>query len=111
MSEFCEVTEHGWDFRTIEIIVSQVELLEMAKVKETAVGIEITKKPTTAKIKVYNMAGEWVASDAVPRAAIAVLLPRFCFRNVIRTGVKIIIIIIFDRKRVFEMEQSKALVR
>ncbi|KAI3441696.1 uncharacterized protein J3R85_002304 [Psidium guajava] len=52
----------------------------MANEKDGAIGMESATEPAASKIETDHVAGDAVASDAVPRAAVRALVPRVRLR-------------------------------
>ena len=50
MRHVCKATKLGWNYGVIEIVVSEVELLEMAKREKGGIGMDETYKPTAIEV-------------------------------------------------------------
>ena len=97
----------------IEIVVSKVELLEMAKREHGVIGMDGTLKPTATEVDSNDMTYHRITGDPIPPTTIYTHFPRILQRIIIIrifTNVTIRIRIFDYRKGVYEREQSKALV-
>ena len=97
----------------IEIIVSKVESLEMAKRENGAIGLDGTFKPIETEVDTNDMTYHRITGDPIPPTTIYTHFPRILQRIIIIrifTNVTIRIRIFDYRKGVYEREQSKALV-
>ena len=91
----------------MEIVVSKVEPLEMAKREKGGIGMDGTMKPTATEVDSNDMTCHRITGDPIPPTTICTHFPRILRR--IRIHITIIIRIA-DSKRVSEMEQSRGFV-
>ena len=90
----------------MEIFESKVEPLEMAKREKGAIGMDGTMKPTSTEVDTNDMTCHHITGDPIPPTTIGTHFPQ-----ILRRIIRIVITRNTDRKRVFEVEQSRALVR
>ena len=95
----------------MEIVESKVEPLEMAKREKGAIGMDGTMKPTATEVDTNDMTCHHITGDPIPPTTICTHFPRI-LRRIIRRIFATVTIRMrkTDRKRVSEMEQSRALV-
>ena len=87
----------------MEIVVSKVEPLEMAKREKGGIGMDGTMKPTAIEVETNDMTCHRITGDPIPPTTICTHFPRILRRIIVTMRNT-------DRKRVSEMEQSRALV-
>ena len=90
----------------MEIVESKVEPLEMAKREKGGIGMDGTLKATATEVDSNDMTCHRITGDPIPPTTICTHFPR-----ILRRIIRIVITRNTDRKRVFEVEQSRALVR
>ena len=87
----------------MEIVESKVEPLEMAKREKGGIGMDGTLKATATEVDSNDMTCHRITGDPIPPTTICTHFPRILRRIIVTTRNT-------DRKRVSEMEQSRALV-
>ena len=71
----------GWDLRVVEVIVNKVKLLQVNKMKESAVRVDSTKETTITEVKANHVACVLITVNTIPRATISTIFSFWCPRS------------------------------
>ena len=109
MRHVCKPTKLRWNCGEIEIVVSEIEFLEMAKRENGAIGMDGTFEATATEVDADHMTCHLITRDPIPPTTIYAVFPIIHLRIIGHSIYFTNITIIKNGKGVLELEQSRGL--
>jgi hypothetical protein len=110
MRHVCKPTKLRWNCGVIEIVVSEIEFLEMAKREKGAIGMDGTLKATATEVDADHMTCHLITRDPIPPTTICAVFPIIHLRIIGHSIFFTNITSIRNGKGVLELEQSRGLI-